>query len=90
MACFRVTHRHFFEDTEETDESGYISRYGDWLRAGQLDERDSIPGGCWEFLSLTPRPDRLWSPTHPPIQWIKNACSYTSTPQTRLHGMVLS
>jgi hypothetical protein len=26
-----------------------------------LDDRGSIPGGCWEFFSKPPRPERLWS-----------------------------
>jgi hypothetical protein len=68
--------------------------------------RDSIPGGGCKFFFSPPRPDRLWSPTQPPIEWVigalslrvkqpgreadrsppssaevKNAWSYTSTPQ---------
>jgi hypothetical protein len=27
-----------------------------------LDDRGSIPGGCWEFFSKPPRPERLWGP----------------------------
>jgi hypothetical protein len=27
-----------------------------------LDNRGSIAGGCWEFFSKPPSPDRLWSP----------------------------
>jgi hypothetical protein len=27
-----------------------------------LDDRGSIPGGCWEFFSNPPRPERLWGP----------------------------
>jgi hypothetical protein len=25
-----------------------------------LDDRGSIPGGCWEFFSKPPRPELLW------------------------------
>jgi hypothetical protein len=32
------------------------------LRAGRPDDRGSIPGGGWEFLSSPTRPDRLWGP----------------------------
>jgi hypothetical protein len=32
----------------------------------------SSPGSGWEFLS-PPRPDRLWEPTQPPIQWVPGA-----------------
>jgi hypothetical protein len=35
----------------------------------------SIPGRGWEFLSSPPRPDRLWGPTKPPIQWVLGALS---------------
>jgi len=31
------------------------------LWAGRLDDRDSIPGGGWEFFSSTPCPDRFWA-----------------------------
>jgi hypothetical protein len=27
-----------------------------------LDDRGSIPGGCWEFFSSPPLPERLWGP----------------------------
>jgi len=27
-----------------------------------LDDRGSIPGGCWEFFPKPPRPERLWGP----------------------------
>jgi hypothetical protein len=27
-----------------------------------LDDRGSIPGGCWEFFSKPPRRERLWGP----------------------------
>jgi hypothetical protein len=27
-----------------------------------LDDRGSISGGCWEFFSKPPRPERLWGP----------------------------
>jgi hypothetical protein len=27
-----------------------------------LDDRGSIPGGCWEFFSSPPRPEWLWGP----------------------------
>jgi hypothetical protein len=40
-----------------------------------LDDRGSYPGGGWEFLSSTPRPDRLMEPTQPPIQWVPGALS---------------
>jgi hypothetical protein len=33
------------------------------LRAWRSDDRGSIPGGRWEFLSSTPCPDRLWRST---------------------------
>jgi hypothetical protein len=32
-----------------------------------LDDRSSIPGRGWEFLSSVPCPDRFWGP---PIQWV--------------------
>jgi hypothetical protein len=27
-----------------------------------LDDQGPIPGGCWEFFSKPPRPERLWGP----------------------------
>jgi len=37
-----------------------LSRFSDWLWAGQLGFGASIPGRGWEFFSSPPRTDRLW------------------------------
>jgi hypothetical protein len=29
----------------------------------------------WEFFFSPPRPERLWGPTQPPIQWVLGALS---------------
>jgi hypothetical protein len=39
-----------------------------------LNYRRLSPGEGWEFFS-SPRPDRLWGPTQPPIQWVPGALS---------------
>jgi hypothetical protein len=35
----------------------------------------SSPDRDWEFFSSPPRPDQLWRPTQPPIQWVPEALS---------------
>jgi len=42
-----------------------------------MDDRSSIPGNNSEgiFLSSPPRPDRLWGPTQPHIQWVPRSLS---------------
>jgi hypothetical protein len=51
-----------------TWEQGYLSRYGDWLRAGRPMGRSSSPGTVKNFFfSMSSRP--ALGPTQLPIQW---------------------
>jgi hypothetical protein len=56
------------------EELGYLSRYSDWLRAGQQRGRSSSPGKVKNFLFSTSSRPVLW-PTQPPVQSVSGSCS---------------
>jgi hypothetical protein len=51
-----------------------LLRYSDWLRAGRLRGRSSIPGGGKNFHFPTSSRPTL-GPTQPPIQWVPGTLS---------------
>jgi hypothetical protein len=57
----------------KTKRSRYSPLVQHWARGWRIG--GSSPGRGWEFFSLPLRPDRLWGPPHPPIQWVPGSLS---------------
>jgi hypothetical protein len=62
------THTHIYEP-------GQLSRYSDWLRAGQSDNRGSISDGGLGIFLFDAISVAALGPTQPPIQWVPGALS---------------
>jgi hypothetical protein len=61
------SHTFLGEAASSNKEPGELTQYNDWLRAGQSDDRGSIPGGGLGIFLFDTMSRQALGPTQPPV-----------------------